>query len=163
LEVLLLILLLVVAVAVFLPDILRERMLESPLDTISDFHRGMRALAWSTHNTDPRTEAGYARNGLYYSTGGHNDPEPYVRRSQYQDRLDEYSDDFIPYPRNRARMEMIARRNRIIAALLVVVLSTGILVLVPKLKWVIPLHVFILVVMSIYIFVVILRPQNGRR
>jgi len=59
---------------------------------------------------------------------------------------------------------MIARRNRIIASLVTVALATGILILIPKLRWLIPLHVVVLIITAGYIFLVILKPQfDGRR
>jgi hypothetical protein len=164
LEVLLLILLLAVAAVILLPDILKERTLQSPLNTVSDFHRGMHALAASTHTAARGIGGETDHAGYYYSVYGDN-PEPYVRRSQYSDSHDDpYADDFVPYPRSRARSEMIARRNRIIASLVTVALATGILILIPKLRWLIPLHVVVLIITAGYIFLVILKPQfDGRR
>ena len=156
-EILLLLLLLVSAGALLLPDILRERNLDSPLSTISDFRRGMTALAISTHNYKPK-------GGEYYlSVHAGTEPEPYVRRSYYSDRDDGYEDEIIPYPSNKARAEMENRRNRIIALLLVVTLSTGICCIIPKLRWIIPVHITLLLILAIYIGLVILLPHYERR
>jgi hypothetical protein len=155
LEILLLLLLLVGAGVIFLPDLLKERALDSPVDTISDFKRGMTVLAISTHND--KSSAGR----YYASVGG--DPEPYVRRTYYSDRDDFESDDFIPYPSNKARAEMETRRSRIIALLLVITLATGIMAIVPSLRWVIPVHIAMLLILSIYIGLVILLPHYERR
>jgi hypothetical protein len=158
LEILLLLLLLVSAGVIFLPGILKERVLGSPIDTISDFRRGMIALAISTHNYKP------AQRSYYASASGGSDPEPYVRRSYYSDQDNaHYDDDFMPYPSNKAKGEMETRRNRIIALLLVVTLSTGICAIVPKLRWIIPLHIMMLLVLTIYIGLVILLPHYERR
>lgn len=156
LEILLLLLLLASAGVLFLPDILKERALDSPLNTISDFKRGMMVLATSTDNYS-RQSGGY-----YASTGG--EPEPYVRRSSYSDH-DNYSgeEEIIPYPSNRARAEMAARRSRIIAILLVVTLATGILSIIPSIRWIIPVHLTLLLILSVYIGLVILVPQYERR
>jgi len=153
LEILLLLLLMIAAGILFLPEFLKERVLDSPVDTISDFRRGMTALAISTHN--------YSQPGRYsYSYG---DPEPYVRRSHYTEQADDYPEDIIPYPSNRAKVEMVTRRNRVLALLLVVVMGTGILALIPKLKWIIPLHVIILVILAAYIALAILMPHADSR
>jgi len=150
-EILLLLLLMLTAGLVFLPEFLKERVLDSPVNTVTDFRRGMAALAVSTHN--------YGRGHYAYSSG---DPEPYVRRSHYAEQIDD-SDDFIPYPSTRARHEMVTRRNRVLAMLLVVVLATGIMALVPSLKWIIPLHIILLVILAGYIALAILMPHAERR
>lgn len=150
-EILLLLLLMLTAGLVFLPEFLKERVLDSPVNTVTDFRRGMAALAVSTHN--------YGRGHYAYSSG---DPEPYVRRSHYTEQIDD-SDDFIPYPSTRARHEMVTRRNRVLAMLLVVVLATGIMALVPSLKWIIPLHIILLVILAGYIALAILMPHAERR
>ena len=152
-EILLLLLLLLVAGLLFLPEFLKERVLDSPVDTVSDFRRGMAALAVSTHN--------YGRGHYAYSSG---DPEPYVnvRRSHYTEQIDD-SEDFIPYPSTRARHEMVTRRNRVLALLLVVVLATGIMALIPSIKWIIPLHIIMLVILAGYIALAILMPHADRR
>jgi len=150
-EILLLLLLMLSAGLLFLPEFLKERVLDSPVNTVTDFRRGMDALAVSTHN--------YGRGHYAYSSG---DPEPYVRRSHYTEQIDD-SDDFIPYPSTRARHEMVTRRNRVLAMLLVVVLATGIMALVPSLKWIIPLHIILLVILAGYIALAILMPHAERR
>ncbi|HEY5494344.1 MAG TPA: hypothetical protein VIK15_07100 [Candidatus Anoxymicrobiaceae bacterium] len=150
-EILLLLLLMLSAGLLFLPEFLKERVLDSPVNTVTDFRRGMAALAVSTHN--------YGRGHYAYSSG---DPEPYVRRSHYTEQIDD-SDDFIPYPSTRARHEMVTRRNRVLAMLLVVVLATGIMALVPSLKWIIPLHIILLVILAGYIALAILMPHAERR
>jgi heme A synthase len=58
---------------------------------------------------------------------------------------------------------MVTRRNRVLALLLVVVLGTGILALIPNLKWIIPLHIVLLVVLAAYIALAILMPHAERR
>jgi hypothetical protein len=158
LEILLLLLLLIGAGAILLPDILRERALDSPVNTISDFRRGMTALAISTHNYKP------AKGGYYLSGYQNTDPEPYIRHSYYPEGETNYEQqDFVPYPTNRAKAEMETRRNRIIASLLVVCLGTGILALIPKLRWIIPVHLVMLLVLAIYIGLVILLPHYERQ
>jgi hypothetical protein len=150
-EILLLLLLMLTAGLLFLPEFLKERVLDSPVNTVTDFRRGMAALAVSTHN--------YGGGHYTYSSG---DPEPYVRRSHYTEQIDD-SEDFIPYPSTRARHEMVTRRNRVLAMLLVVVLATGIMALVPSLKWIIPLHIILLVILAGYIALAILMPHAERR
>lgn len=152
-EIILVLLLLIGAGALLLPDILRERVLDSPVDTISDFRRGMTALAVSTHNYKP------VRGGYYFSAPGGGEPDPYVRRSYYPEHDDNYEDDFVPYPSNKGRAEMETRRSRIIALILVAALGTGVLALIPKLRWVIPLHLVILVILAAYIGLAILLPH----
>lgn len=156
LEILLLLLLLASAGVLFLPDFLKERALDSPLNTISDFKRGMMVLATSTDNYS-RQSGGY-----YASVGG--EPEPYVRRSSYSGRENDYSgEEVIPYPSSRGRAEMAARRSRIIAMLLVVTLATGIMSIIPSIRWIIPVHLAILLMLSVYIGLVMLVPQYERR
>lgn len=159
-EVLLLLVLLIGAGALLMPGFLRERILDSPVDTISDFRRGMTALAISTHNYKP------IKSGYYLSsTGG--DPEPYVRRSSYgsfdEEPYREDREDMVPYPSNRTRAYMETRRSRIIAILLVVTLFTGICAIIPNLRWIIPFHLTMLLVLAIYIGLVILLPHYERR
>jgi len=149
-EILLLLLLMLAGGLLFLPEFLKERVLDSPVNTVTDFRRGMAALAVSTHNYGGH----YA-----YSSG---DPEPYVRRSHYTEQIDD-SEDFIPYPSTRARHEMVTRRNRVLALLLVVVLATGIMSLIGSLKWIIPLHIVLLVILAGYIALAILMPHAERR
>lgn len=158
-EILLLLLLLVVVGALYLPEILRERTLDSPLDTVSDFHRGMNALALSTHHSEAGT--GGENRGYYFSAYGQNEPEPYVRRSSYENSDDGYREDFIPYPTNRARIQMENRRHRVIATLLILELATGILSLVPTLRWMVPVTVSVVVITAGYIFLTILLPGRG--
>jgi hypothetical protein len=156
LEILLLLVLLIGAGALLMPGFLRERILDSPVDTISDFRRGMTALAISTHNYKP-VNAGY-----YLSSGG--GPDPYVRRSSYSTTDEEpYSEEIVPYPSNRTRAYMETRRSRIIAILLVVTLITGICSIIPNLHWIIPIHLTMLLVLTIYIGLVILLPHYEKR
>lgn len=150
-EILLLLLLGVAGVLLFVPEFLKEHALGSPVDTISDFKRGMMALAVSTHN--------YSSGHYSYSA----DPDPYVKRSRYTEQLDDGDTSFIPYPSNRARMEMESRRNRVLSLLLLIALSTGIVSLIPNLKWMIPLHIVVLVILTGYIAVAILLPHTGSR
>lgn len=152
-EIFLLLLLMITAGAFFLPGILKERALDSPIDTISDFRRGMTALAISTHNHD----------NLYFSHG-QEETESYFRRREYRGEFeDDYYEDVIPYPRNKARAEMEVRRHRITAGLLIVVLASGIASLIPGLDWVLPFHIAMLVLLAGYIFLVILLPGYNRR
>lgn len=153
LEILLLLLLMLGAGLVFLPGFLKERALDSPVETVSDFRRGMTALAVSTHNYQPQNH--------YYSRA--TEPEPYVRRSRYTEQIDDHADDFVPYPSHRGRAEMETRRNRVVALLLVVALSTAIMALIPNMKWIIPLHIVVLVVLASYIALAILVPHAQRR
>jgi VIT1/CCC1 family predicted Fe2+/Mn2+ transporter len=158
LEFVLLLLLLVGAGALILPDILRERVIDSPLDTVSDWRRGMAALAVSTYNFKPS-------GGHYYMSVGRSDPEPYVRRNYFSEDDDhevERDDTFVPYPSNKVRAEMETRRNRIIALLLIVTLATGICSLVPALRWIIPVHVAMLLLLALYVSLVILIPHYDR-
>ncbi len=154
-EILLLLLLVASAGVFFLPDILRERTLDSPIDTISDFKRGMTVLAVSTHNYEP------ARGQYYASAGGQ--PESYVRRGSYSDRDDSSDSEIMPYPRNKVHAEMETRRSRIIALLLVVTLATGIAAIIPGIRWIIPVHITMLLILAIYIGLVILLPNFERR
>jgi hypothetical protein len=153
LEILLLLLLVIAGGLLFVPELLKERVLGSPVDTISDFKRGMMALAVSTHNYSPANQYSYIEP----------DREPYVRRSQYASRMDDEPDDFIPYPTNRARVEMETRRNRVVALLLMVALATGITALIPTMKWIIPVHIVVLVILASYIALAILVPHANRR
>ncbi len=159
-EILLLLLLMVSAAALYLPELLKERALDSPLDTVSEFHRGMAAIAVSTHNYQPGFD------GLYtYSPRGGGEPEPYVRRSQYRDTGDDYrydGDDFIPYPSNRARAEMETRRQRIMVVLWIIALASGILTLFSNLDWMIPVHIAILVLLAGYTMLAIVLPHYNR-
>jgi hypothetical protein len=154
LEILLLLLLVLMAGILFIPGFLKERALDSPVETVSDFRRGMTALAVSTHNYKPSRRYMYSRSS---------EPEPYVRRSHYTEQLDEYGEEFIPYPTSRRHQEMEARRNRVIALLLVCALATGILAIIPSLKWVIPIHIVVLVILAGYIALAILVPHVERR
>jgi hypothetical protein len=157
LEILFLLLLLIGAGALFLPSVLRERSMDSPLSTVSDFRRGMSALAPSTSNFKPAS-----RNYYFSAPGG--ESEPYVRRRSYgEPDRDFYEEDIVPYPSRSSRSEMQARRSRIIAVLLAITLATGICAIIPKLRWIIPLHLAMLLILAIYIGLVILLPfYNGR-
>ncbi|MFH1150083.1 MAG: hypothetical protein V1748_06390 [Actinomycetota bacterium] len=155
-EILLLLLLLVSAGALYLPELLKERALGSPIDTITDFRRGMTVLAISTHNMEPSHHQ-------YYSAGT-GEPEPYIRRNNFSHNYDYGTDrDIMPYPSNRARADMEARRNRIIALFLVLVIGTAILAIIPSLHWVLYLHLLLLVLMAAYIGVALLLPHHERR
>ena len=156
-EILLLLLLLVAAGALLLPGLLKEHELDSPLSTVSDFRRGMTALAPGTHNLKPAS-------GHYYLSAPEGGSEPYVRRSSYSDKAEESNEEgFVPYPSNRARTEMETRRGRIIAVLLAITLATGICALIPKLRWIMLLHLSMLLILSIYIGLVILLPYYDNR
>ncbi len=156
-EILLFLLLLVGAGALLVPGFLKERAMDSPLSTISDFRRGMTALAPRTHSYRS------ASSGYYFSARG-GDPEPYVRRSSYDDQAGGlYEDDIVPYPSNKARAEMETRRSRIIAVLLAITLATGICAIIPKLRWIMPLHLSMLLILAIYIGLVMLLPYYDNR
>jgi hypothetical protein len=156
LEILLLLLLLVSAGALYLPELLKERALGSPIDTITDFRRGMTVLAISTHNMDQQKNR--------YDSAGTGESEPYIRRNNFAHDYDYTSErDIIPYPTNRAQADMETRRNRIIALFLVVVIGTAILAIIPSMRWVLYLHLLLLVLMSAYIGVALLLPHHERR
>lgn len=152
-EILLLLLLMLGAGLLFVPGFLKERAIGSPMTTVSDFKRGMTVLATSTHNRAPAN----------YMYSRSSEPEPYVRRHQYSDLDDDYSEEIIPYPSSRRRAEMVTRRNRVIATLLVIALGTGIMALIPSLKWIIPLHIVVLLVLAGYIALAILLPHAESR
>lgn len=160
-EILLLLLLLIVAGALYLPEILKERILDSPLHTVSDFHRGMDALAWSTHHS-PAGSPGRGQ-GCYQSVYSQNEPEPYVRRGRYDYADGGYDEDFVPYPVNRARMQMEKRRHRVIAILLVLELVAGVMALFPTLGWMVPVMFGLTAITAGYIFLTILGPGGNRR
>lgn len=155
-EIVLLLLLMGSAAVLLLPGVLKERALDSPLDTVSDFRRGMTALAISAHNADP------SGGNFYYSARGQ-DPEPYIRRSFYSDEDEYYDDEIMPYPSNKARAAMETKQHRIIALLLIVALATGIASLIPNLKWMAPVHIAMLVILASYTFLVILLPSYNRQ
>ncbi|MDD5748091.1 MAG: hypothetical protein PHP64_03415 [Actinomycetota bacterium] len=147
-ELMLLLLVVLGAAVLYLPEIIRERVFDSPLESVSDFKRGMMALSTSTH--------GYKFQSPYEpSPQIGNGPEPYIKRNftNYEgDDYDEYSDDeIIPYPRNRAKVEMIRKRKRITLLLLALTMGTGILIIIPRFRWAIPIHVAILVILACYI------------
>jgi len=153
LEILLLVLLAASVAVIFVPELMKERSLDSPIDTITDFRRGMVALAISTHNSERYRAQRY-------------EPEPYFRRNQYDSSYNDGEDEgeFIPYPRTgRGHVEAETRRNRILVTMWVVVLATSFLMLVPSLKWVIPLHITLLVLLAVYSIAVIVLPSYRKR
>jgi hypothetical protein len=153
LEILLLVLLAASVAVIFVPELMKERSLDSPIDTITDFRRGMVALAISTHNSERYRAQRY-------------EPEPYFRRNQYDSSYNEGGEgeeEFIPYPRTRGHVEAANRRNRILVTMWVIVLATSFLMLVPSLKWVIPLHITLLVLLAIYSIAVIVLPSRRGR
>ena len=153
-------LLVVGAGVLFLPGILKERALDSPLDTVSDFRYGMAVLGISSNGSDRILEQTYSS----HSARGQNDPEPYFRRNSFVEQEDEPLDEeFMPYPSNKAHASMVTKQHRIIALLLIVALGTGIAVLFPGLKWIIPFHIAILVILAAYTFVVVLLPSYNRQ
>jgi hypothetical protein len=159
LEIILLLLLMVGAGMVFLPGVLKERALDSPLNTVSDFRHGMAVLGVSSNGPDQLLEQSYSS----YSARGQNDPEPYFRRNSFVEHEDESLDEeFMPYPSNKAHSSMVTKQHRIIALLLIVALGTGIAALFPALKWIIPFHIAILVILAAYTFVVVLLPSYNR-
>lgn len=140
--------------AVFLPEILRQRVLDSPLQTVSEFRRGMAALQVSTDS--PQIPKGKELNIQ-------EEVEPYVRRNVYQSSYgDDSEGEFIPYPRDRARAQMEARKHRIIAVLTLLTLGTGISIVAPSLRWMIPVHIVMLVLLCAYLFLAILLPYYNR-
>ena len=159
-EIILLLLLVVGAGGLFLPGILKERALDSPLHTVSDFRHGMAVLGVSSNGPDRILEQAYSS----YSARGQNDPEPYFRRNSFVEREDEYLDEeFVPYPNNKTHAAMETKQHRIIALLLIVALGTGIAALFPTLRWIIPFHIAILVILAAYTFVVLLLPSHNRQ
>jgi hypothetical protein len=158
LDILLLALLVIGAGALIVPQVLRQRVLDSPLDTITDFHRGMSVLALSTKEYEPRLDGHY-----YARTERQGDGEPYVRHSGYHEEEEVYDEDFIPYPSDRTRIEMETRRQRITVTLLIIALGTGILTLVPKMRWMIPIHIVVLVLFACYLLLVLLLPHYDSR
>jgi len=60
-------------------------------------------------------------------------------------------------------VEAETRRNRILVTMWVVVLATSFLMLVPSLKWVIPLHITLLVLLAVYSIAVIVLPSYRKR
>lgn len=156
-DIFLLLLLMISGAVLIIPGIIKERALDSPLDTVTDFRRGMAALAVSTHDYKKSMA-----DQQYYKSREQYDPEPYVRRSSYSDYDNLEERDFIPYPTNKARMEMETRRQQIMVALWIVALGTGIITLIPKLKWMIQLHIAVLVLLAGYSLVVMLLPHYDR-
>ena len=140
--------------AVFLPELLRQRVLDSPLQTVSEFRRGMAALQTSIHSSQI--------SGMKeFNT--QEEVEPYVRRNVYQsDYKEDFEEEFIPYPRDRARAQMEARRHRIIAILTLLTLGTGISIAAPSLRWMIPVHIVMLVLLCTYLLLAILLPYYNR-
>ena len=58
---------------------------------------------------------------------------------------------------------METRRQRIMVTLLIIALGTGILTLIPKIRWIIPIHITVLVVLAGYSLLVMLLPYYERR
>jgi len=155
----LLALLVISAGVIIVPQVLRQRAADSPLDTVTDFHRGMSALAISTKQYEQRVKG-----QQYVRAERQGDTEPYVRRSQYGEYEEEYDDDdFAPYPSNKARVEMETRRQRIMVTLLIIALGTGILTLIPKIRWIIPIHIAVLLMLAGYLLLVMLLPYYAGR
>jgi hypothetical protein len=154
LEILLLVLLAASVAVIFVPELMKERFLDSPIDTVTDFHRGMVALAISTHND---------RSGRYRAQ--RYEPEPYFRRNQYDSSYNDGEDqgEFIPYPRTRGHVESETRKHRILITMWLVVLATSFLMLVPSLKWIIPLHIVLLVLLAAYSMAAIVLPYYRKR
>lgn len=152
-EILLFLLLVGSAAVLFIPGIMKERSLDSPLDTVSDFRRGMNVLAYSTHE--------YQQEGrsLMSSRG---ETEPYVRRNTYPMSYEDQDRDFVPYPSNRMRAEAAVRRQRILITLWIVTIITAILALFPSIRWILPLHIAILVILATYSMLVLIVPRSKR-
>lgn len=156
-EILLLLLLVVGAAVIFLPEVFREKALDSPLDTVSDFRRGMTALALSAEGYESNMNRHYG-----YQPRTHNEPEPYVRRNDYGGTWEAEEREIVPYPSNRSRVQMEVRRQRIMIAFLMIALATGIVALVPSLDWMLPVHIAILVIFAAYSLLVVLLPHQNR-
>ncbi|MBN2169242.1 MAG: hypothetical protein JW738_08360, partial [Actinobacteria bacterium] len=122
----------------------------SPINTISDFHKEMVALAVSTNN--------FNRGRYNYSPPGERNPEPYVRHGSFESDTSTTDDEFVPYPSDRNHNLMETRRNQITALLLIFALATGITILIPSFRWIIPLHISALVLLSGYVFLSMLLP-----
>ena len=86
-----------------------------------------------------------------------------MRRGSYSGQDDSSDSEIMPYPRNKVHAEMETRRSRIIALLLIITLATGILAIIPSIRWIIPVHIAILLILAIYIGLVILLPHYERR
>ncbi|MBN1290131.1 MAG: hypothetical protein JXA49_10910 [Actinobacteria bacterium] len=154
-EFFLLLLVAVIAVWLFVPELIRNYEVNSPINTISDFHKEMVALAVSTDNF---------KTGRYnYSPPGERNPEPYVRHGTFDSSDNKGDDEFIPYPSDRNSNLMETRRNQITALLLIFALATGITILIPSFRWVIPLHISALVLLSGYMCLTMLLPFITRR
>ena len=157
-EILLLALLVISAGVIIVPQVLRQRAADSPLDSVTDFHRGMSALAISTRQYEQRV-----KEQQYLRAERQGDTEPYVRRSQYGEYEEKDDDDFIPYPSNKAHVEMETRRQRIMVTLLIIALGTGILTLIPKIRWIIPIHIAVLLMLAGYLLLVMILPYYAGR
>lgn len=153
-EIVLILLVAAVAILFLVPDLVKSYELNSPLETISNFHREMGTLAASTNH--------YDKNKYYYTPYEGPEPEPYVRQSYFEPEDSRIDDDFIPYPSNKNRAAMEARRNQITALLMVICLGTGVLALVPSMRWAIPLHFVMLLTLVSYISIGILLPTFKR-
>jgi len=146
LEFLILLLLVIILSAHYLPEFLRQRALDSPLETINEFHRSMSALEFSTANL----KTGIQLQGAQYQS---NRPAGrYLRQGYpgYDDSL--YEGDFIPYPRNRAQIEMRIRRQRVLAVLFLILFGTLIPCLMGAARWFIFLHAGVFLLTSVYTF-----------
>ncbi len=156
-EVLMLLILLAAVGALFLPGILRTKVLNSPLQTVTNFRRGMLALATQTRGSRSEKHGGVmykSRDSLYASTY----PE-----EEWEDDEDYYNDsDITPYPQSHRGITAETRRQRIIVCLLGTALFTGIMALVPSMKWIIPFHFIVLVILAIYFLLVMLLPHYYR-
>jgi len=158
LDILLLALLVISAGVIIVPQVLRQRAADSPLDSVTDFHRGMSALAISTRQYEQRV-----KEQQYLRAERQGDTEPYVRRSQYGEYEEKDDDDFVPYPSNKAHVEMETRRQRIMVTLLIIALGTGILTLIPKIRWIIPIHIAVLLMLAGYLLLVMILPYYAGR
>lgn len=153
-ELILILLVATVAVLLLVPEMVKNYELNSPLDTISNFHREMGTLAATTDH--------YDKNRYYYTPYEGPEPEPYVRQGYFEPDDSNVEDDFVPYPSNRNRIAMETRRNQITALLMFVALGTGVLALVPSMKWALPLHFVMLLVFVVYVSLGILLPSFRR-
>ncbi len=134
----------------YLPELLRQRALNSPLETVHEFHKGMATLGFSVIKQIPRNRINMADYQTTHQAGR------YLRdyNHGYDDSL--YEGDFIPYPRNRARTEMRIKRQRILAVLFLMLFATLIPCLMGAAPWLIYVHAVVLVLSAVYVFLALI-------
>lgn len=153
-EYFILFLLIIILSVHYLPEFLRERALNSPLETVHEFHRGMIALGFSVMRKEPHRRVNMTDYQSTYRTGrylGYNNPG-------YDDSL--YEGDFIPYPRNRARTEMRIKRQRILAVLFLMLFATLMPCLIGAARWFIFVHAAVLALSAVYVFLVLIMCER---